>query len=406
MGPVASREGLGRYVRLMGVAGVVPVVAASVVARLPAGMVSLALLLLVVAETRSYAEAGAVVGCFALASAVGSPLRGRLCDRLGPTPVLLVTGCAQPAALLGALAAVGGARDDPAPLLVAVSVAGLLVPPAGPVTRAVWQRLVIAPDLARAAFALDSLLLQLIYYLAGPPLAAVLATELSPATAMLAVAALTLVGNVATALTPAVRAVPRRHERRHLLGPLIEPRLVAVLAVAVVVSAAFAALDTAVASYALAEHAPGWSGPLLALVGLGSIAGGLAFGAHTPTTSTSTQYRRGLLALTLGALPLVLTPNVAVLGGLLVIAGAAIGPVSTCQFNLVGELAPPGTLTEAFTWLFSAVLAGTSLGSLLAGFAAQHLGPQAALAGPAVLAALAGSLTLALGRPPRPLRRA
>lgn len=387
-------DGLGRYWRLARVPGVAPLGAASVLARLPLGMSSLALLLLVQARTGSFGQAGAAVGCFALASAVASPARGRLAARFGPSWILLITGIAQPFALVGVVVTASTARQDPAPLLSTVGLAGLFVPPVGPVTRAVWQRVVTAPDLARAAFALDSLLLQLIFYIVGPPLVAALATASSPATAVLVVAALTLVGNLAVAASPAVRSTPRRHESLHLLGPLTQPRLVAVLLTAIVAAAAFAALEASVIAYAVLVDAAGWSGLLLALIGVGSIAGGVFYGARSPTTSMASQYRRWLLVLIAGTAPLVLGTNLVVLGVLLVVAGLAIGPVSTCQFNLIGELAPTGTLTEAFTWLFSAVLAGTALGNYLAGSSVELYGAQATLALPVALVVITGVLAV------------
>ncbi len=66
-----------------------------------------------------------------------------------------------------------------------------------------------APELACAAFALDSVLLQLIIYAAGLPIVAVIATSASPPTEVVTVAALTIVGNLAvTLLTGAVHAAP------------------------------------------------------------------------------------------------------------------------------------------------------------------------------------------------------
>ena len=394
-----ATDGPRRYRRLARVPGALPLGLASGLARLPLGMSSLALLLLVQTRTGSYGSAGAAVGCFALASAAGSPVRGRLADRFGPSPVLLVTGVGQSIAWLGVVLTAPSARLSALPMLIATTLVGLLVPPTGPVTRAVWQRLVSAPDLARAAFALDSLTLQLLYYIAGPPIVAVLAASAGPAAPVITVALLTLIGNLAVAVLPSVRAMPRRHDPTHLLGPLTEPRLVMVLLTSVVAAAVFAALDATVASYALSENATVWSGPLLALLGVGSVAGGLFYGARSPTTTMARQYRRWLIVLVAGTAPLILATDIAGLGALLVVAGLAIGPVSTCQFNLTGALAPTGTLTEAFTWLFSAMLAGTALGSFLAGTAVELLGARPALALPLLLALATAILALRVADP-------
>lgn len=391
-------DGLNRYRRLLRLPGLLPLGGASILARLPLGMINLAMLLLVQSATGSFQSAGLAVGCFALASAIGSPLAGRLGDRHGPTPILLVTGVAQPAALVAVVYAAQTAASALGPLLIAVALVGLLVPPVGPVSRAAWQRLAITPDLAHAAFALDSLLLQLIFYIAGPPLVAVIAASASPADAVLAVAGLTLLGNLAVAFSATVRSTPRHRERPGLLGPLAERRLVAALLTCLVVTAAFVALDATVASWAIARDATGSSGLLLALIGVGAIAGGLFYGTRSPTTPMARQLTRWLLVLPAGTAPLALASNAAVLGVLLVLAGLAIGPASTCQFNLIGELAPSGSPTESFTWLFSAALGGAALGNYLAGAAVERLGAQPALAVPFLLVVLATALAFGLSR--------
>ncbi len=65
---------------------------ASVVARLPISMAPLAAVLLVQQVRGSYAVAGLVVGAYALGATVGTPLLGRLVDRLGQPRVIGTTG--------------------------------------------------------------------------------------------------------------------------------------------------------------------------------------------------------------------------------------------------------------------------------------------------------------------------
>ena len=60
----------------------------ALIARLPQGMTSLAILLLVRTHTGSYAAAGIAVGAYDFATAAGAPLVGRLVDRFGRRRVL------------------------------------------------------------------------------------------------------------------------------------------------------------------------------------------------------------------------------------------------------------------------------------------------------------------------------
>jgi hypothetical protein len=52
---------------------------------------------------------------------------------------------------------------------------------------------------------------------------------------------------------------------------------------------------------------------------------------------------------------------------LLLVAGMAIAPTMTIQNGLVAELALPGTLAEAFTWLTTVVFGASALGSAAGG---------------------------------------
>ena len=59
--------------------------------------------------------------------------------------------------------------------------------------------------------------------------------------------------------------------------------------------------------------------------------------------------------------------NVALMGLLTIASGLGLPAVLTCVFQLVDRLAPVGTTTEAFAWLVSAFLVGSSVGAALAG---------------------------------------
>jgi MFS family permease len=78
---------------------------------------------------------------------------------------------------------------------------------------------------------------------------------------------------------------------------------------------------------------------------------------------------------------------------LTVLAGLCLAPMISCQFSLVGALAPEGTVTEAFTWHRAATVAGMAGGSALGGSLIDAHGPSGAFAlgcvGVAAAAALA-----------------
>jgi len=102
---------------------------------------------------------------------------------------------------------------------------------------------------------------------------------------------------------------------------------------------------------------------------------------------------RGLIRIVaaLAAGHLALVPAVgstATLAGVLFVAGAAIAPTFATAYAMVERVAPAGTVTEAFSWLATALAVGSAAGSAAGGALTEHAGPTAAL----LLAGLAGVL--------------
>src|SRR5664279_2981856 len=110
-------------------AGAQRLFAASIVARVPLAMLSIGLLVHAQRLTGSFAQAGVVVGAYAIALGGGGPLLGRLVDRRGQTSVLLV-GAGSAAVLLVTIAVLP-ARAPLAVLVVLAAGIGLATPPIG-----------------------------------------------------------------------------------------------------------------------------------------------------------------------------------------------------------------------------------------------------------------------------------
>ena len=99
----------------------------------------------------------------------------------------------------------------------------------------------------------------------------------------------------------------------------------------------------------------------------------------------------------LAVAPLIAVHSLAAVFGLSVLAGLALAPMISCQFSLVGALAPEGTVTEAFTWHRAATVAGMAGGSALGGSLIDTRGPGGAFALGCASVAAAALLTV-LGR--------
>src|SRR5262250_1942473 len=99
------KTALARYRAFVREPDVARLMAMALLARMPLGTLSFAMLMHVRDFTGSFADAGVVVGAYYAAAAAFSPLIGRIVDRRGPKGVLLVTGIVCPLALLVIVAA-------------------------------------------------------------------------------------------------------------------------------------------------------------------------------------------------------------------------------------------------------------------------------------------------------------
>src|SRR5580704_8470151 len=89
-----------RYRALLGNRAFMGLLVSSVLARMPLGMNSLAILLFMRARTGSFLQAGIAVGAYTLANAAAAPLQGRLLDRLPHRRVLLACALAESSLLI------------------------------------------------------------------------------------------------------------------------------------------------------------------------------------------------------------------------------------------------------------------------------------------------------------------
>ena len=222
--------GLGRYRDLLRIPGVAPLMLAAFVGRMPYGMNILAVILLLRAAGFDYAEVGIITAASGLSVGLAAPVLGRVIDRVGQTKVLLTAAVFT--AITGTAFVVAVLEGASATLVTVLAfVAGLCVPPVSPSLRSLLPSLV-GRDRLDTAFALDALLLELVF-VAGPLLAAGIATAISPQVAFLTGVAFQAAGGarrrrlalLAALAAGAARArhAPRRRAR-HVRDPRARPR--------------------------------------------------------------------------------------------------------------------------------------------------------------------------------------
>ncbi|MEU3452966.1 MFS transporter [Micromonospora sp. NPDC006766] len=332
----------------------------SVLARIPLTATGVALTFHVVLDLgRGYGAAGLVGAASTVGAALGSPLLGRLVDRRGLRPVLILTTIAE-----GIFWSAAPALPYPV-LLPAAFLAGLLALPVFSVVRQSVAALVPAAR-RRPAYALDSMSVEL-SFMVGPALAVALATTISPRITMWAVGA----GIVASGigfwlLNPPTRSAdepagpPRKVPRREWLTP----RLLAVLAVSLAATLVLGGTDVAVVAVLRAGGEVGWTGAVLTVWAAVSLVGGFAYGAVSRSFSPLLL----VAALSLTTIPVGLGGSHWWLLCLALLpAGALCAPTIASTADAVSRLAPAGVRGEAMGLHGSAVTVGIALGAPLAG---------------------------------------
>ncbi|WP_171166067.1 MFS transporter [Streptomyces sp. I05A-00742] len=340
---------------------------ASLVGRLPNGMLGLAFVLTLVKATGSYGAGGAAAGCYTLTAAVLGPLWSRAVDRIGPRAVLLVTGTGQ--ALVLATVSVLAARTDNRVVLIGLTAAsGVLLPPLGAIMRALWSRMLAdEPDAKAAAFAYESVVVDIVF-IVGPSVVAGLAALAGPTSALFCAAVATAVGCV---LVASSRHVAEAHRNGgaggHWLGPLRSPAVLGLLPVGFLVMGSISVIEVSLVAFADDAGQRNASGALIAVLSVGGVLGGLYQGSRRQPGTHGQQLVVLLAALATGWALLAVFDNVWLLGCLLVVAGLALNPAITAQYSTMDDIAPQEALTESFGWLNALGSAGSSAGAAVAG---------------------------------------
>jgi MFS family permease len=359
---------LAPYRRVLAEPGVARLMLVGMLARVPATAAGMTVTLHVVTELElGYAEAGVAGALNMIGAGIGSPLAGRLVDRVGVRPVMLVTTAAQ-AGFWAFAPHVGYGL-----LVASAFLAGVLSLPVFSVMRQFMAAMVPVSE-RRTAFALDSMAVEL-SFMVGPALAVAGVTGLGSRATMYSVGAGFVVAGLALAgLNPPIRsaaeeaavagAVPRRQ--------WLTPRMVVLLGVTTATTFILAATELSIVAMLRAFGVTSWTGVIIALWCGYSLVGGFVYGA----------LRSGQSPLVLVAVMGVLTAPVGLLTVrwwwlplLLLPAGLLCAPSLTSTVDTVSRWVPAGARGEAMGLHGTALTIGVALGAPAAGAVIDAAGP-------------------------------
>jgi MFS family permease len=378
---LAHALGVRSYRELLAGSEARRVISWGLLARMPMGMASLALVLLVRGEGGSYATAGIVTGTYAVASGAGAVVGGRLVDRRRPAGLLICYAIAYGVAL-AALLALARARAPETALVAAALLAGLLAPPVGPTIRMMWPGMLPRPELRTTAFALEATIQEVIFVV-GPLVVGALAAAVSSSAGIAAAAIACVAGTVGFTSTPAVRAQrpdPSNDRSGHrLLEALVPWGVRRVLLLGTAYGIAFGAAEVSMPAFAELHGGRSLGGIALAAFSGGSLIGGVLAGAASASGGLNRRLQVISAVFTVVLVLPLLAGTMAQMTVVMLIAGLPIAPSVAIAYNLIERAAVAGTQAEVFGWLSTAVTSGIAIGTAAGGSLIAHTSVHAAL---------------------------
>ncbi len=383
------------YLQVLRTPHALPMVLAAFIGRLPLSMVGLGCVLLVAAETGSYGLGGAVAAVGAVTTAVAGPFIGRLSDAHGQRRVLLPVLGVFVVAGTAFLAAV---RQD-WPLItvfVAAGLAGACLPPVSSMIRVRWTHLLRGSHRLPTALAMESVVDEMVFVL-GPVLVTILSTTGHATSGLVTAFVLATTGSLLFAAQRRTEPEPTASEHRIGSSAMRSDGLKVLFVVAAAIGTILGTLQISLVAFADEAGEKPMTGVLIAGLAVGSMISGIGWGLVHWRMPLRHRLAGVLVVLTVLTAPLVLVGDVWLMVPFVVLAGVAVSPALISAFTLAELLVPRAAVTEAFTWIGTALALGVALGASISGKIVDVSGANAALS-VATVAAVVAAVVVALGQ--------
>jgi len=355
--------------------------------RLPLSLGGLGCVLLGASETGSYGYGGAGAAVGAFPTALAGPVLGRLADTHGQRRVLLPVLGVFVLAGFGFLAAVKGDWPGIAVFFFA-GVAGACIPPVSSMIRVRWTHILRGSHRLPTALAMESVVDEFVF-IVGPVLVTFLSTTGHATSGVVTAFVLAVVGSLLFAAQRRTEPPPHGHEARKGPSAMRYGGLRVLFVVGAAVGAVLGTLEIALVAFADEVGAKSLSGVLIAGLALGSMASGIGWVTVPWRLPLRHRLVRVLALLPVLILPLLFISDVWVMFPFVVIAGVAVSPSLISAFTLAELLVPRAAVTEAFTWIGTALGLGVALGAGVSGKLVDVSGANSAFSVGAVAAAAA-----------------
>jgi MFS family permease len=348
-------------------------VGAGLVARVPSAILGFSTLLLVQKTTGSFAVGGLVAGAVVLSRAIVGPVLGRIADRNGQRLILRWSAVVHIISV-AALLVLAELTVSPVILVAVGIIAGGSLAPIGSFTRARWTHIYRGEPLLDTAFAMESILEDLVWIF-GPAAAAFISATVNPGSGLVLSGLCGFVGSWLLSIqgftdTP----VPQVDTVHKKFNPLASGRIISILISGFVVGLAYGINDISAIAITREDGIPAFAGFIVGVFSIGSVIGGVVYGILANRSSPYRMFVGATIFMALTWLPLALAPNSFWVMGVGLIAGTAAAPFAIASNRAVEASTPPEVVTEALAWVVTTIVAGMAVGSLLGGFVIDSWG--------------------------------
>lgn len=381
------------YRELLSNPGVIGLLLASFVVRLPQAMTGIGIITMLAEQRGLYWLAGSVSATFTIANALIGPHVSKFVDQRGQSKVLPVITALSIVMLMALL--VAAYMKLPVPLLFIFAALAGTMPNMPAMIRARWTQLFRGKPQLHTAFSLDTALTEL-SYIVGPVLAIALSTSVFAEAGPLTACLLLVVGMTAFLLQrqtePKVVSCDIETGSSTLRIPSLRIIFVALMAMGVIGGS----IDVAVVAFANAQRWPAAASFILAAYALGSVISGLAFGVFSITLPLEKQFLIGVLVTAVTTILPILSQDVYIMAVMVFIASLSFAPTMVVVMNIGTMIVPPSKLTEGLTWMTTGISIGVALGSALSGRIIDVFGARAGFGVP-ILAGFAMLMCVLIG---------
>jgi hypothetical protein len=281
-------------------------------------------------------------------------------------------------------------------VFLSAAVAGASLPPVSSLIRVRWTHLLRGTPRLPTALAMESVVDEFVF-IVGPVLVTFLSTTGHTTSGVVTAFTLATVGSLLFAAQRRTEPPPAPREHRRGPSAMRVPGLRVLFVVGAAIGAILGTLEIALVAFADEVGRRPLSGLLIAGLAAGSMVSGIGWGAVHWRVRLRYRLVCVLTVLTVLTVPLTLVSSYWVMLPLVVLAGVAVSPSLISAFTLAELLVPRAAVTEAFTWIGTALAVGVAIGASVSGKIVDVVGANASFLVATVSAGIA-AVVVGLGQ--------